>query len=178
MDLLNVPNAISVSRIPLAFLFIHFFQKEQPYLSACVMALIMLSDLADGYTARKMGIESKAGNFIDRLSDNVAVVAVLVFFTEQQLLPAWILVALIMRELIVLDFRYTLTSFEPIAASKQRTSFLGKTKMALLMVAMMTMVFRPNYAVVLFYIAVICSMLSSWTYLKNLPLLSANQSTE
>ncbi len=172
MVLLNIPNAVSCSRIPLALLFIYFFQQQHTFAAAAIMGLIMLSDMADGFLARKIGIASPAGNFVDRFADNVTVIAVVVFFTSTQLLPEWVLIVLVLRELLVLDFRYTWSSIDPIAASKQNTSFLGKVKMALLMLGMLTMVFWPTWAVIVFYVAVVASLASAMTYLRNLALLT------
>lgn len=175
VGLFNLPNAVSCSRIPLAFLFIHFFRQENAFASGGIMGLIMFSDLADGFLARKMGIDSPGGNFVDRFADNVTVIVAVLFFTGRGLLPAWMLAVFVLRELLVLDFRYTLSQFDPVAASTQNTSFLGKAKMALLMSGMFTMVFFPSYAVIMFYGAVIASLGSAITYLRKLPLLAVRR---
>ena len=176
VTLLNLPNVVSCSRIPLAFLFIYFFREGHAFASAGMMVLIMCSDLVDGFLARKMGIASHAGNFVDRFADNVAAITVVTFFTGRQLLPAWVLVVLVLRELLVLDFRFTWSSLDSEAASKQKTSFLGKSKMALLMSGMLAMVFWPSYAATVFYLAVAASLCSAVTYLQNLPLLAIEHS--
>jgi len=172
VGLLNLPNVVSCSRIPLAFLFVHFFPQDNVLVSGGIMGLIMFSDLADGFLARKMRIDSPGGNFVDRFADNVTVIIVVMFFTGRELLPAWMLAVFVLRELLVLDFRYTLLQFDSVAASTQKTTFLGKAKMALLMSGMFTMVFFPSYAVIMFYGAVVASLASAVTYLRKLPLLT------
>lgn len=70
-----IPNAISISRIVLSFILLLTFDVE--WLFVCVVLFIGLSDIADGYIARKYELTSRLGASLDSISDLIFFVIIL-----------------------------------------------------------------------------------------------------
>lgn len=110
--------------MPLTFVLI--FQKEWTlYLFGYILAtLIGFSDTIDGYLARRYGEVTRFGQFLDPLADKIFVVTLLLYFINLNMIPAWLVVLVMLREFAVTDFRI-------LAAEGQtdiRVNVLGKRK--------------------------------------------------
>jgi CDP-diacylglycerol--glycerol-3-phosphate 3-phosphatidyltransferase len=104
----NVPNGLSLSRIPLAAVFLIVFCptiERRFWWSIAILGLATLTDFLDGLTARKYGLSSRTGYFLDGIGDKAVYAAVLLVIfreeREQSLLP-WLL---IIREIILYALR-------------------------------------------------------------------------
>lgn len=89
-----------------------------------IFALAAASDAVDGYVARKYNMITTFGKFVDPLVDKILVLSAFVLMAEKNVIPGWIVVIVISRELII-------TGFRTIAADKGVTiaaSNLGKIK--------------------------------------------------
>ena len=130
MSALNLPNMLSISRVFLVPIVMVFLTQRGQFgfiegvnvgdmLAGFVFIIASLTDAADGYIARKRGIVTNLGKFIDPLADKIMVVAVLVALVDIQRVPAWMVVVIISREFIVTGLRM-IAAYEGIviAASK------------------------------------------------------------
>jgi len=73
---MNMPNKLTLTRIVLAMVFMTFFLSENPYsrIFGCILYFIAaLTDIADGHYARKYGIVTGFGKFMDPLADKILV---------------------------------------------------------------------------------------------------------
>jgi cardiolipin synthase len=70
-DLLLVPSLLSLSRLPLAFAFSRCL--DYPFLALGVLALAGLTDILDGYYARKLGQATPTGAVVDGVTDKLFV---------------------------------------------------------------------------------------------------------
>jgi CDP-diacylglycerol--glycerol-3-phosphate 3-phosphatidyltransferase len=66
-----------------------------------IFVLTMIGDVVDGWLARKWDIQSVAGAFLDPIADKLMVLATLVMMIPLGWVPAWIVLVLEARELIV-----------------------------------------------------------------------------
>jgi CDP-diacylglycerol---glycerol-3-phosphate 3-phosphatidyltransferase len=88
----NIPNALSISRLPLgAGLFCAISYKEW-WLGVLLMTIAALTDWADGWWARKFGPLSPIGRSLDPLTDKVLVCGAFIFLlpVPDAGLHAWI----------------------------------------------------------------------------------------
>ncbi len=140
---LNIPNYISFFRvaiIPVVVILMSFqnplsSQKFHPvlgYLTAFLFVLAAISDLFDGWAARKMGIVGTFGKFLDPVADKLIHMAVMIMLIPLQELPAWMVVLFLVRELSVTALRSIAASEGMILAA----DVWGKKKTALLNVAL------------------------------------------
>jgi CDP-diacylglycerol---glycerol-3-phosphate 3-phosphatidyltransferase len=118
---LNLPNAISLGRIAVCpVIFILAFSTSSFWLFAAFILFVVaaVSDLWDGYLARKHGLITDMGKLLDPLADKLLLVATLIPFyvVSRQAgavgplpwwgeLPMWVLIVIFGRELAVTLFR-------------------------------------------------------------------------
>lgn len=105
----NLPNTITVARclaVPLMVVLLWDKPDRTQGILACVIFVAaMLSDVLDGYLARKWDLQSIAGAFLDPLADKLMVVTTLVMLIPHGWVPAWAVVVLESRELAISGLR-------------------------------------------------------------------------
>ncbi len=105
---MNLPNKITVLRILLAFIFmILLFSRGVIFkISAFgVFVLAAFTDYLDGFIAKKYDIISDFGKIMDPVADKVLTLSAFLAFVEMKLIPAWMIVIIIMRELLITGIR-------------------------------------------------------------------------
>ena len=132
----NLPNSLTVLRIALVPVMVALLwwdpnQAGEPERWLCIVTMsifvgAMITDIVDGYLARKWGMESVAGAFLDPLADKLMVVTVLIMCVPLNWLPAWLVALLVCRELTITGLR-TIAVAEGLVLS---ASVLGKFKTA------------------------------------------------
>ena len=137
----NVPNILTVSRIFAVLIFVVLATfAEKDYMSAqavfgvrlaaYILAILAgLTDLLDGYIARRYNFVSDFGALMDPLADKIFVTGTMLMAVEYRLMPAWIAVAVLCREFMVTGLR-TLAAKKQVVISADRW---GKLKTALQM---------------------------------------------
>lgn len=104
----NMPNLLSFSRILATILVFVLAIVDQPWsflIATVIFFLASVTDLLDGYLARRYHLVSPFGIFLDLTADKVFVSAILVAFVQIGLVPAWIVVIIITREFLVTGLR-------------------------------------------------------------------------
>ena len=102
------PNQLTLLRIVLTPLFLAFLFSADPILrqlSLLVFFVALMTDWYDGWVARKWGYISKWGRFLDPLADKVVTSASLVGFIYLNLIPAWTVWVIIVRDVIITFLR-------------------------------------------------------------------------
>ena len=90
---LNIPNAITASRAVLAIIAAFLFVSDNQFRFYWGMALFVcagLSDLVDGWLARKLGQVTDLGKVLDPVADKIAIFALFVAFSVKLGLPLWV----------------------------------------------------------------------------------------
>ncbi|GAC1568186.1 MAG: CDP-alcohol phosphatidyltransferase family protein [Ktedonobacteraceae bacterium] len=104
----NMPNLLSFSRIVATILVFVLAIVNQPWaflVATVIFFLASMTDLLDGYLARRYHLVSPLGIFLDLTADKVFVSAILVAYVQIGLVPAWIVVIIIAREFLVTGLR-------------------------------------------------------------------------
>jgi CDP-diacylglycerol--glycerol-3-phosphate 3-phosphatidyltransferase len=143
-DAWNLPNLLTMGRIVVIPLFLWLLDRETPracFWAAIVFTLAAITDLLDGYLARRMGIVSVLGKFLDPLADKLIVMASLVWMVPMGRIPAWAVVLLLARELSITGLRSIAASEGVVIAAGQE----GKTKTALQMIGIIALVLGYPY---------------------------------
>lgn len=136
---MNLPNRITLTRICLIPVFLAVFYIDAiPYnylISAALFQLAASTDFLDGYIARKRGLVTNLGKFLDPIADKVLISTAMVLLLTRPVcfeavgdwgvIVAGLLVALILaRELIVSGFRMIAAGQNVVLAADN----LGKLK--------------------------------------------------
>ncbi len=107
----NLPTIITFCRILIILPFI-LIAPDHPFLGAILFSIASLTDLLDGYLARKTGQVTKLGILLDPIADKLLVISALVLFVDMEMIPAWIAIVIIVREFIVTGLRFHALSKE------------------------------------------------------------------
>lgn len=116
MGAMSIPTLLTVSRMALAPLFFVFYQLAgagSPWsVAACwlVFILIETSDLLDGHLARRLGQVSEIGKVLDPLADAISRLTYFTSFTGSGIMPLWILLVLVYRDVGVAYVRVLVAS--------------------------------------------------------------------
>jgi len=125
---MNWPNRLSLIRIAsvpvLTALLVFSGQMWTRYVALFLFIASAITDFVDGHLARKYNLVTNFGKFIDPVADKMLVLSTLIMLSWHGLLPAWIVVAVLFRELAVDGLRLVaVEQGKVIAAGK-----LGKIK--------------------------------------------------
>ena len=124
----DLPNLISALRILLILPIIVLLVREQ-FVSALVLFVIAaVSDVVDGYLARRYGWTSWLGGWLDPVADKSMQISVYMSLAWLTLIPVWLVVAVIIRDLVIVTgglvyyFRIEKVEAEPSWTSKINTA--------------------------------------------------------
>lgn len=110
---MNIPNILTAIRFLLApvFVFTFFSSHENNLkLSAYIFLFAGITDVLDGYIARKYNYITKWGQAMDPLADKIMQLTVLICLTINRLIPIWIIIVVGIKELLMIAggvFLYT-----------------------------------------------------------------------
>ena len=105
---MTVANQLTLARIILTFLFMFFLFKETLLFRALAILIFLiasLTDLYDGKIARQREEVSDFGKLMDPIADKILVLSAFLAFVEMRLVPAWMVMLILMRELLVMGLR-------------------------------------------------------------------------
>ena len=101
--IVTVPNALSMLRLVLVGVYCWLVLGPRADLAAVVvLALTGITDYLDGYIARRWAQVSSIGQILDPLVDRITIAAVVVTLALREIIPWWLVAALVARELVLL----------------------------------------------------------------------------
>ena len=193
---MNLPNKLTVLRIILVpiMVILAYIPFESNFLNIStnmwliniIFIVASITDSLDGNLARKNNQITTFGKFLDPLADKILVISAMLILVEQQLLPAFIPIIIIIREFAVSGYRLIAaqSNGEVIAAN-----FWGKLKTVTQMVAIISAFININNTNIfgefiegtltglplviniittgMFVISTIATIFSGYEYLKN-----------
>jgi len=143
-DALNLPNLLTMARvvmIPIVLWLMWLQTREANFWATILYSLAAVTDFVDGYLARRMGLTSVLGKFLDPLADKLIVLATLVLMVELGHVPAWPVIIITGRELSITALR-TIAISEGVVIGASRG---GKDKTAVQMVALVALILHDTY---------------------------------
>lgn len=143
-DAWNLPNMLTYARvamIPGVLYLLDRGTKRDCVFAAIVYALAAITDVLDGFLARRMNVVSVIGKFLDPLADKLMVMACLVWMVQMGRMQAWAVILLLSRELSVTGLR-AIASSEGIVIAAEET---GKQKTGLQMVGILCLILGYPY---------------------------------
>ena len=168
---LNWANRITLLRIgavlPIVVL-MHFPRPLLCWIAAVLFVLASLSDFLDGYIARREGMVTTFGKFLDPLADKLLICSVLVQMVALGWVPAWVTILVIVRELAVTGLRAVAADHGVVIAADR----YGKWKTVLQIVAIVPLLIHYSFwglpvhgvGIFILYIALILTIISGVNY--------------
>jgi CDP-diacylglycerol---glycerol-3-phosphate 3-phosphatidyltransferase len=136
-DILKLPNILTMIRIVMSavlyLLFIRHFQVPgylSPLFLFILYIVIALTDFIDGIIARKFNMITELGKELDPLADKILVFLMLFAFYRIGILPLWMIIPVILRDLFVNYLR----KISKLKGLVFKTSNLAKAKTAVQMI--------------------------------------------
>ena len=169
----DLPNKLTVFRlvcIPLVILFMSFPGKLSSFFAAFFIGMAFITDVLDGYFARKYGAVTALGKFLDPLADKILVTISMIMLIPLGRIPILIVIIIIAREIAVTGLRsIAVNEGIVIQASK-----LGKYKTIFQASAVLGLALHYEYfnvdfhivGMVFLWVALILTLWSGWAYFK------------
>lgn len=140
----NLPNILTLLRIaaiPLLVVILLSPSRSAGFWAAALFATASITDWLDGYLARRMGIVTVFGKFLDPIADKLIVMAALIMILPYGRVPAWMVLVILGREIIITGLR-GVASAEGIVI---QASDLGKFKTIFQIVAILGLLLHYDY---------------------------------
>jgi len=176
VNIFNVPNLLSISRILAVPVFVILMLDPSParaLAAGIVFSLASATDWLDGYLARKWGQVTKIGKLLDPVADKILITAALVTLVEirSDVVASWIAIVIIGRELAVSGLR-SIAAAEGVVIPAEN---MGKFKVAAQILAVVSLLldyyldqdWLRNLGRVSLWIAMVLAVVSSISYFKS-----------
>ncbi|AFY74316.1 CDP-diacylglycerol--glycerol-3-phosphate 3-phosphatidyltransferase [Synechococcus sp. PCC 7502] len=164
-NLNTIPNWVTLSRllsIPIIFMVLSNNDSTMTRQIATIAFLIAaLTDWLDGYLARTLNQVSEFGKFLDPLVDKLLVIAALLILLELEQIPAWAVFVIIAREILITAWRGAPDASTPTIIG---ANIWGKVKTVSQILAIAALLLEIPYALALFWLAVILTIVSGLIY--------------
>jgi len=156
----TLPNALSLARLFMVPIVVALLLAHADGLAAALFVLAALTDFLDGKLARRSG-PTRLGRILDPVADRLMLSSVAVVLAVRGLLPAWVVVILVGRDLATLVGGV-------VVGTKIRVNRVGKAATAVLMLAIALIVLRPASAAgeIVFYAGFGLSIVAGLMYLR------------
>ncbi len=150
--LVTLPNILTGYRFAVVPVLLLLFWHPEPDIWTDLLAFSLflsgaLSDLADGYYARKHKIETILGKLMDPLADKLLVAVALIMLIPMDKIPAWICFMILARELAVTGLRGIAASSGVVVAASR----MGKIKSVMQYTALCVLIFPANLLPIPFF---------------------------
>lgn len=124
---MNIANKLTLARIMMIPVFILLLSLSLDWgqvtwlgavipvhqlLAGVVFAVASFTDYLDGYLARKYNLVTSFGAFADPMADKLLVMAAFIMLVAYNVVPAWIVIIIISRELLVTGLRVLLAQYD------------------------------------------------------------------
>lgn len=167
----NLPNTLTVLRIgaiPIIIFLMTFPGRFASFLASAAFLVAGITDLLDGFLARRQRLVTRAGKFMDPLADKLLVSAALIMLIPLGRLSAWLVFVIIARELAVTGLRAIAASEGMVIAADR----WGKLKTFVQMAALFALILHYPYAsidfqqvgTILIWAAAIITVASGFSY--------------
>ncbi len=142
----NLPNGITLARIasiPVFLVFTWYESRANSLVAALLFTVAGATDFLDGWLARRRGLVTVIGKFMDPLADKLVVVSALVMLVHLGRVAAWVVIVIMAREFIITGLRAVASSEGILIAASQE----GKYKTTLQIAAIAFLLLHYRYGV-------------------------------
>jgi CDP-diacylglycerol--glycerol-3-phosphate 3-phosphatidyltransferase len=172
-QILSLPNALTIIRvvaIPIILILLFYPERIYQLITAFFFLLVAVTDTVDGYLARRRGIVTTLGKFLDPLADKLLIVTALIALIPARGIPAWMVIVIVGREIAVTGLRGIAVSQDIVIAA----SALGKYKTVFEVASIFFLIFKEEFlsidfhqvGMVLLWVALVMAVLSGIDYFK------------
>ena len=176
---MNLPNKLTTLRVIMIPFFVFFMLTDvggsaNKWIALALFVVASLTDFLDGKIARKYNLVTNFGKFMDPLADKLLVCSALICLQDLDRVPAWVVIVIIAREIIISGCRLVASDNGIVIAA----SYWGKFKTTFQMLMIIVMIMNLGGAfdmvgTVLMWIALALTIISLVDYIaKNVQVLT------
>ncbi len=165
---ITLPNILTFSRIPLAFVFLFFLFADKVLWALIVLIVAAISDL-EGFIARKKGTSSDFGAWFDPFADKFFMIIAVVGITLYYKLELWHVFMILFREFFVLIYMLSLVFMGYKRTAKVvKARIFGKVATTLQFITVFLLMIGSGLFTLSVYLTFLFSFLASFDYLLKL----------
>ncbi len=98
---LNIPNLITLGRVILVPVVFWLLVSGQTQLAFFAFLVAGISDAIDGFIAKRFGLSTELGAYLDPLADKLLIVSIFVALGFRGALPSWLVIAVVSRDILI-----------------------------------------------------------------------------
>ncbi|MEN3046245.1 MAG: CDP-alcohol phosphatidyltransferase family protein [Candidatus Hydrothermales bacterium] len=161
-EITKIQNILTLLRLPILAIVIYLLSKDEKFLVLIFLLLSVLTDILDGYIARKRGEHMGLGRVLDHVVDKVFFNSLSVTLYLLKNLPLFFVLILLIRDFLIIFLGYFLLKKSNVLTSNLYGKLAGFT-LSLLFVSY---IFELNYRESLIFISLFFIFLASIVYFK------------
>lgn len=164
----HIPNILTIIRFLLIPIIIYHISHDNYIMAFIILTVSGLTDVLDGYIARKYNFITDFGKLIDPLADKTTQILTLGALAFKDIIPFWILIVVILKEFIMVAGASFLYGKELVVSSK----WYGKMATVLFYIAIVFSLFIKqfnigfDFSLYIYYLALIATLFSLFMYVK------------
>lgn len=163
---MNIPNILTMIRfllIPI-FYIVYFSSIDNHFVISIIIFLVSgITDVLDGYIARKYDMVTKWGTLLDPLADKLMLLTVLFCLSRTDVIPIWIFILILGKEGLMILGGLLLLKKQTVIAAK----YYGKAATLFFYLSIGIMVFNSSLGTIIMYVAILLTFFAFFNYLKN-----------
>ena len=98
---MSIPNLITLARILLVPVVVWAIATGQMYFAFLLFLAAGISDAVDGFLAKRFGMKTELGAYLDPLADKVLIVSIYVALGITGIIPLWIVILVVSRDIMI-----------------------------------------------------------------------------
>ncbi|NLJ65000.1 MAG: CDP-diacylglycerol--glycerol-3-phosphate 3-phosphatidyltransferase [Christensenellaceae bacterium] len=170
-NIFNIPNTLTVLRLLLIPVFSYYIQNNNMKLAFVFFFLAGLTDVVDGYIARKFNQITWVGKLLDPFADKLMVVALMLNFFKKDIIPSVAFYIILVKEFLMVTSSLYLLSKDKVVHSKH----IGKLAQFTIFTALILCFFHKYFDnigiqihLILLWIGVVLSVCAFFYYARSI----------
>jgi cardiolipin synthase len=165
---MNLPNALTLTRFFLIPAFIYVVFCYPASASGLIAGMVTfafagLTDLLDGYIARRYNMVTTWGKLMDPLADKLMLITVLISLTVKQLIPPFVVIVVVVKELLIIIGAAFLYKSRKIVV---QANYFGKAASTIFFLAVIAVIFDLPYAYIIVSAALLATIIALVQYFR------------
>jgi CDP-diacylglycerol--glycerol-3-phosphate 3-phosphatidyltransferase len=172
-QIMSLPNGVTLLRIlaiPLILILLSYVGRGHQILTALLFLGAAVTDTLDGYLARRRGMVTTLGKFLDPLADKLLIVTALIALIPARTIPAWMVIVIVGREIAITGLRGIAVTQDIVISA----SSLGKYKTVFEVTSIFFLILDGSYlsvdfrpiGMVFLWVALIFAVISGADYFR------------
>lgn len=161
---MNIPNILTTIRfflIPVFYIIYFSSMKNSMEIAIIIFLVSGITDILDGYIARKYNLVTKWGTVLDPLADKLMTLTVLFCLSSSKIIPFWIFILILFKELFMIIGGINLFKYKKVIPAK----YYGKLSTVLFYLSIIVMAFYTNIGIYILYAALAMTLFAFIKYL-------------